>query len=65
MSYFAEPHKPWQRRLNENTNDLLRSFFPKGFDFLSISQDVVDKVVKLINNRLRKCLGWRSPTEVF
>ena len=63
--YFAEPHKPWQRGTNENTNGLLRFFFPKGFDFLSISQDVVDEVVKLINNRPRKCLGWRTPSEVF
>ena len=63
--YFAEPHKPWQRGTNENTNDLLRFFFPKGFDFRTITQETVDYVVNLINHRPRKCLGWKSPAEVF
>ena len=63
--YFAEPHKPWQRGTNENTNDILRFFFPKGFDFHSIEQDDVDFVVNLINNRPRKCLDWKTPTEIF
>lgn len=65
LVYFAEPHKPWQRGTNENTNDLLRFFFPKGFDFHSVTQEDVDAVVDLINNRPRKCLGWRTPAEVF
>ena len=63
--YFAEPHKPWQRGTNENTNDMLRFFFPKGFDFRTITQSDVDEVVDLINHRPRKCLNWRSPAEVF
>ena len=63
--YFAEPHKPWQRGTNENTNDLLRFFFGKGFDFRTITQTEVDMVVALINSRPRKCLGWLSPAEVF
>lgn len=63
--YFAEPHKPWQRGTNENTNDLLRFFFPKGFDFRTITQETVDYIVNLINNRPRKCLGWKSPAEIF
>ena len=65
MIYFAEPHKPWQRGTNENTNDLLRFFFPKGFDFRTITQETVDYIVNLINNRPRKCLDWKSPAEVF
>ncbi len=63
--YFAEPHKPWQRGTNENTNDILRFFFPKGYDFRTLSQAQLDVVVDLINNRPRKCLGWKSPKEVY
>ena len=63
--YFAEPHKPWQRGTNENTNDILRFFFPKGFDFRSIDDNILQDVVSSINNRPRKCLGWRTPFEVF
>ena len=65
LVYFAEPHKPWQRGTNENTNDLLRFFFPKGFDFRTVSQSDVDFVVDLINHRPRKSLDWLSPAEVF
>lgn len=65
LVYFAEPHKPWQRGTNENTNDILRFFFKKGFDFHSLSQDDLDLVLDLINKRPRKCLDWLSPFEVF
>jgi IS30 family transposase len=58
--YFAEPHKPWQRGTNESTNDLLRFFFPKGTDFHAVTQQL-DYVVKLINDRPRKCLNYQSP----
>ena len=63
--YFAEPHKPWQRGTNENTNDLIRFFFPKGCDFRAVSHDQVQLVEALLNNRPRKCLGWNTPLEVF
>lgn len=63
--YFAEPHKPWQRGTNENTNDILRFFFPKGFDFRSIDDAALQAIVHSINNRPRKCLGWKSPAEIF
>ena len=63
--YFADPHSPWQRGSNENTNDIIRFFFPKGFDFHSITQDDVDKVVALINSRPRLCLNLLSPDDVF
>ena len=65
LVYFAEPHKPWQRGTNENTNDIIRFFFPKGCDFLSVSYEDIRAVENLINNRPRKCLNWRSPAEVF
>ena len=63
--YFAEPHKPWQRGTNENTNDLIRFFFPKGCDFRDVSPDDIARVEMLLNTRPRKCLNWRSPAEVF
>lgn len=63
--YFAEPHKPWQRGTNENTNDILRFFFPKGYNFQSLSDNVLQSIVLSINLRPKKCLGWRSPFEAF
>lgn len=65
LVYFAEPHKPWQRGSNENANDLLRFFFPKGTDFHSVSPNHLNAVVNLINHRPRKTLHWLSPHEVF
>jgi len=61
--YFCDPHSPWQRGLNENTNDILRFFFPKGSNFLKISDEEIETVVNLINNRPRKCLDFLSPIE--
>ena len=63
--YFAEPHKPWQRGTNENTNDILRFFFPKGYNFHKLDEALLNQIVSAINNRPRKCLGWRTPSEVF
>src|SRR4030042_5778269 len=64
-SYFARPYHSWERGTNENTNGLLRQFFPKGTDFRPIRQEELDKASKLLNNRPRKCLNYRTPTEVF
>ena len=63
--YFAEPHSPWQRGTNENTNGIVRFFFPKGFDFRAVSEDEVSLVENILNNRPRKCLNWKTPAEVF
>ena len=65
LIYFAEPHKPWQRGTNENMNDILRFFFPKGTDFLKVADEHLQAVVNSINHRPRKCLGWLSPCEVL
>jgi IS30 family transposase len=64
-SYFARPYHSWERGTNENTNGLLRQFFPKGMDFCTISQTDVDIALELLNNRPRKCLNYRTPAEVF
>ena len=63
--YFADPYSSWQRGTNENTNGLLRQFFPKGTDFKKVSDVELDKAVALINNRPRKCLNYRTPNEVL
>lgn len=63
--YFAEPHKPWQRGSNENTNDIVRFFFPKGFDFTTVTDEDVQLVEDFINSRPKKCLCWKSPQELF
>ena len=63
--YFADPYCSYQRGTNENTNGLLRQFFPKGTDFNEISDQELDKAVALLNNRPRKCLNYRTPHEVL
>jgi len=63
--FFATPYHAWERGLNENTNGLIRDFFPKGIDFSTISNAEVAKVERLLNARPRKSLGFRSPQEVF
>lgn len=63
--YFAHPYCSWERGLNENHNGLLRQFFPKKTNLLRVSQDEVNEAVHRLNHRPRKCLGYRTPHEVF
>ncbi len=63
--YFADPYASWQRGVNENTNGLLRQFFPKGTDFTQISHRRVAGVEQLINERPRKRLDYRTPEEIL
>ena len=63
--YFAHPRSPWERGTNENTNGLIRQFFPKGTDFNKVSRYEIKKVQDLLNGRPRAALGFRKPYEVF
>lgn len=63
--YFADPYSPWQRGTNENTNGLLRHYFPKGINWKTVSDQMLATAVDKLNNRPRKCLGYRTPLEVF
>jgi len=63
--YFATPYAAYQRGTNENTNGLIRRYLPKGKSFADLTQSQLDTIVDKINNRPRKCLGYRTPNEVF
>jgi IS30 family transposase len=63
--YFAKPYHSWERGLNEHTNGLIRQYFPKGASLEGVTQEKIEKVENLLNNRPRKVLGYRTPSEVF
>ena len=63
--YFADPYCAWQRGSNENSNGLLREFFPKGSDLSQVEIEDLRKVLLLLNHRPRKCLGFKTPFEML
>jgi IS30 family transposase len=63
--YFAHPYSSWERGINENTNGLIRQYFPKGTDFTLVTDEQVQYVMDQLNNRPRKTRDYKSPSELF
>ena len=63
--YFADPYASWQRSTNENKNGLIRQYFSKKCDFRTITDEQIQEAMDKLNNRPRKCLGFRTPNEVL
>ena len=64
-TYFCDPYCAWQKGTNENTNGLLREFYPKGMDLSEVNKEELQHILDLMNNRPRKCLDYKTPTEVM
>ncbi len=63
--YFSHPYSSWERGINENTNGLLRRYFPKGTDFMTLSEEEIEDVVYKLNHRPRKTRDYKTPHELF
>ena len=63
--FFAHPYHSWERGLNENTNGLIRQYIPKGKDIDDLNDQQVAQIMNKINNRPRKCLGFKTPNQLF
>ena len=63
--YFTHPYSSWEKGANENTNGLIRQYFPKGTDFNNISEDMIELVENKLNNRPRKCINFKRPSDIL